>query len=910
MTIQTPNEIAVRCYTEEPPKAGKSKKPWKGLDEPSDFTLVFDCETTTDEVQALRFGFYQVREGLKLYEQGIFYCAKTLTEPEISLLTAFGNEQGYRAISVEKFRTDVFLKVAYHWGGLVVGFNLPFDISRIAIGHGNARRHLRGGFSFKLTQDRRDPALRIRHLDRKAAMFGFAAPKGQTTGRSGRKAEDYTPHHGGYFCDLKTLAAALTSRSFSLASLAAFLNVATQKQETEEHGTELTETYLAYARDDVQATWECFVALSERYAKHGLESPAHRILSEASVGKAYLKGMGIRSLLDCQPDFSGEIFGKVMCAYYGGRAEVHIRRVITEVIYCDFKSMYPTVNTLMGLWSFVIAHGMTMATTTEATRAFLNEVRFEDFQNPSQWKRLTTLVRLQPNHDLVPVRAPYDVRVNTIGLNYLTFEPPLWFTLADVLVSVFLTGDVPAIEEAITFTPGPPQKDLRPINLLGRNEFRVDPLKDDAFKRLIDLRDAAKRDGDPAEKSIKITANSTSYGIFIEIIRDDAPKPKVLHVYGLDGDCREEKITAIEKPGRYFNPLLGVLITGAARLMLALAEKLAADEGLDWVFCDTDSLAMARPDGVERETFRQKVQGVIDWFESLNPYEKPGSILQMESQNFAVDGGGLEPLFAYAISAKRYALFNIDAKGRPVLRKASAHGLGHLIPPYSNEEATAKCPKPKAQLSDIGVSRWQHDFWMKIIAAALAGHPDQVDRNWHPSLKKPAASRYAATSPGMLAWMNAYNGGKPYGAQIRPFGFILTFQARTGPCESESIPAFAEPGQSGRPRGKSGPKPIAPFHTDPAKAAAHAFCRETAQRVCPTQLRTYAQALAEFHISSESKFENGEALSSGPTQRRHIDAKICHLIGKEGNKIGEGGELQPDSFPELKFTTKLITRAC
>ena len=224
---------------------------------------------------------------------------------------------------------------------------------------------------------------------------------------------------------------------------------------------------------------------------------------------------------------------------------MHIRRVITEVIYCDFKSMYPTVNTLMGLWPFVIAHGMTMETTTEATRAFLNEVRFEDFQNPGQWKRLTTLVRLHPNHDLLPVRAPYDGRVNTIGLNYLTFESPLWFTLADVLVSVFLTGDVPAVEEAITFTPGPPQKDLRPINLLGRNEFWVDPLKDDAFKRLIDLRDAAKRNNDPAEKSIKITANSTSYGIFIEIIRDNASKPEVLDVYGFDGGCSKEKVTAI-----------------------------------------------------------------------------------------------------------------------------------------------------------------------------------------------------------------------------------------------------------------------------------------------------------------------------------------------------------------------------
>ena len=663
MATKTPNKIAVRCYTEKPPRKDKKKRPPIGLDEPSDFTLVFDCETTTDEVQALRFGFYQVREGLELYEQGIFCCAKTLTEAKVALLKSFADEHGYRAISVKKFRTDVFLKVAYHWGGLVVGFNLPFDISRIAFGHGNARRRLmRGGFSFKLTQDRQDPALRIRHLDRRAAMFGFAVPKSQTTGRSGRKAEDYTPHNRGYFCDLKTLAAALTSRSFSLASLAAFLDVTTQKQETDEHGSDLTETYLAYARDDVQATWECFMALSERYAEHSLETPAHRIFSEASVGKAYLKGMGIKSLLECQPDFPREMLGKSMCTYYGGRAEVHIRRVITEVIYSDFKSMYPTVNTLMGLWSFVIAEGMTMETTTKETRAFLNSVRFEDFQNPEQWPHLTTLVRLKPNHDLLPVRAQYDGKSNTIGLNYLTSEMPLWFTLADVLVSVILTGNVPVIEEAITFIPGPPQEDLKPIKLLGREEFRVDPLKDDAFKRLIDLRDEAKSKGDPAEKSIKITANSTSYGIFIEVIRDDASKKEVLHVYGPDGCCHQEKTTAIEKPGRYFNPLLGVLITGAARLMLALAQKLATDAGLDWVFCDTDSLALARPDGMDRETFRQKAQAVIDWFEPLNPYEKPGSILQMESQNYAVDGSGLEPLYAYAISAKRYALFNIDAK--------------------------------------------------------------------------------------------------------------------------------------------------------------------------------------------------------------------------------------------------------
>lgn len=46
----------------------------------------------------------------------------------------------------------------------------------------------------------------------------------------------------------------------------------------------------------------------------------------------------------------------------------------------------------------------------------------------------------------------------------------------------------------------------------------------------------------------------------------------------------------IEEPGRYFHPLIGTLITGAARLMLAITERLVLDSGLDWAFCDTDGL--------------------------------------------------------------------------------------------------------------------------------------------------------------------------------------------------------------------------------------------------------------------------------------------------------------------------------
>ncbi|MDQ7076644.1 MAG: hypothetical protein Q9M45_02170 [Robiginitomaculum sp.] len=162
-------------------------------------------------------------------------------------------------------------------------------------------------------------------------------------------------------------------------------------------------------------------------------------------------------------------------------------------------------------------------------------------------------------------------------------------------MSKLLTGKTPKVLEAISFKPGTPQAGLKPIKLFGRDDFTVDPRKEDVFTRFVDMRDEAKANHDPTEKAIKIIANSTSYGIFIEINRDNAPKPEKIDVYGPDGVCRHDKNTAKEEPGRYFHPLLGVLITGAARLMLGLAECLTLKEGLNWAFCDTDSLAIARP---------------------------------------------------------------------------------------------------------------------------------------------------------------------------------------------------------------------------------------------------------------------------------------------------------------------------
>jgi hypothetical protein len=329
--------------------------------------------------------------------------------------------------------------------------------------------------------------------------------------------------------------------------------------------------------------------------------------------------------------------------------------------------------------------------------------------------------------------------------------------------------------------------------------------------------------------------------------------------------------------------------------MLGIAEKLTIDLGLDWAFCDTDSLAITRPDGLSRSEFRKRAGKVIDWFIPLNPYEKPGSILQIEKINYGLESEEFEALYCFAISAKRYALFNLDATGNPILRKASAHGLGHLIEPYTQEHAPQELPKPCVPLSEIGVARWQHDLWIKILQAAIDGNPDQLALDWHPSLSIPAAQRYSASSPHLLAWLDQYNAGKAYEDQIRPFGFLLVFTAKSGVLAAypDLESCVVDESTRGRPPKCEEIKPIAPFDTDPARALSKVFDRLTGKEVRPEQLKTYAEVLAQYHLSCEDKFENGQFTNSGRTERRHVVATRFAWIGKEANQVGESGEADP-----------------
>jgi hypothetical protein len=938
--------IALRAYVRKAPKKPKngSKPPrttlpgainWRDLaprTTPSDWVLVFDCETRTTPDQRLRFGGYQLRYKGEIWERGAFYDPDVLGEDEIAILRqAIDDERSNsdgEPICVRtraEFVDEIFYRSAYAVGAQIVGFNLPFDLSRLAIRHASARRSMKGGFSLTLSENW--PAVAVKHLSQRAALIRFTGdrPAAETIAEeeSDDDSDAETPDETekkvgpdrGYFVDVKTLAAALTSRSHSLASLSELLKVPTPKKELDEHGGALTPDYVRYGLRDVQTTWECFDHLALRFASFGLaETGLYELYSEASLGKAYLRAMGIKPWQEVQRGFPLHLVGAIMSAYFGGRAEVHIRRQITPVVHTDFLSMYPTVCTLMGLWSFVRAKGMTHHDDTNAVTALVAQSReelVELLRKKDGWGDLASLVQVRPKGDLFPIRARYpDADTLNIGLNYLSADELQWFTLADVLASKVLTGRTPEVVRALRFRPKGAQKGLKPIDIAGQT---INPASDDFYQRLIIHRNAIKAKLETAgaadkpalksnEQAIKILANATSYGIFVELNVGEYVKTERMVGYGGRSKPSRFKSQTSERPGAYFHPLLATLITGAARLMLALAEHQVVEQGLDWVFCDTDSLAIGNTRDLPPEEFVATALRVREWFKDLNPYGEDNPILQLEKVNFPPDKRddlrALDPPFCLTISAKRYVLFNRQ-NGSVVVRKASGHGLGYLMAPYDEPPAARR-----ERIERVGVPLWQEDLWKEIIRAAESHKPDETRFMEMQAFDTPAASQYAATTPELLRWFDGYNEDQPSGHTVFPFGFLLSLQAK-----SRIEMAKDEPGAlSHELWRRREPRPAAPYFKKPSEAKDHAFDRERGDGIPASWLKSHARSLTRYHLHPETKFQGGEYDQRGSLKRRHVFALAQQSIGKEADNVEENEFIGEDADPP-HYGVELTDRA-
>ena len=199
---------------------------------------------------------------------------------------------------------------------------------------------------------------------------------------------------------------------------------------------------------------------------------------------------------------------------------------------------------------------------------------------------------------------------------------------------------------------------------------------------------------------------------------------------------------------------------------------------------------------------------------------------------------------------------------------------------------------------ELGVTPWQRDFWLLLVDHAQRGQPGQPDLSKLPGFTRPAVTRFAATTPDLLRSFQAYNQGKPYHKQVRPFGFMLMFQP-----DEEELDAIWPPGRPAARRVSTMLRIIAPFDRNPAKAAKKAFDRDTGRSVPPRQLKRYARALQSYYAHPEAKFLNGGHADRGPTQRRHVVVRSIRHIGKEANKLDTQLAMGVDPSAQAEFGT-------
>ncbi len=874
--------------------------------------LFIDTETRTDTTQALTFGCYRycrqhpdgrlvtVAEGLlhadDLPDRNPAGYARLLDyarnhPPDVSRGT--DTDLTLALLSRREFVNRVLWPAAARTRATIVGFNLPFDLSRLAVHVGDGRAGNAGGFSLQLWDyDGGDnpfrPRIRIRSLDSKRARITFsrvaADPDGDLTEPDGR------PFRGN-FLDLRTLAFALTNTSHSLASACEAFDVTEGKGQPAQHGV-ITADYIDYCRRDVRVTAALYEKLHAAYQQHPIELPITLAYSPASIAKVYLRAMRIPPPLTAHPDLDPQLLGAAMSAFYGGRAECRIRRTPVPVTVVDFTSMYPTGNALMNTWQLLTATAISTPDVTDEIRQLLATVTVEGCFDPALWPRLVGIALVEPDGDVLPVRARYGsnpewgTAVNPVHAGPLAHQ--LWYSLADLVAAALLTGRPPKVLRAVRFQPHGQRTDLHRTAL--RGQVPINPAADDFFRAVVEQRARLKATGDAADAStagfLKVLANSGSYGIFAEVNRTDLPASKrtarTVHGHRRTFTCRPD---SSEDPGSFCFPPLAASITGAARLLLALLERTVADAGGHWAFADTDSMAVVStptgglvpcpggqhtlPDGQPaiRALSHHQVEQIRRRFDALNPYDRTSVPELLKREHTAT---------CFAISAKRYALYTARPDGTvDQLVKTSEHGLGHLLNPTD----------PSSDDRD-----WIGQAWRWLITSTVA--PDRataVEPAW---LDRPAVARTTISSP---TTHRPFAGSGGYADSIKPFNFLAVAFPR---------PLLLPPGIDPRRL-----RLIAPYESDSGRWTTLAWRNPYRPADGPYQLDTspdlahlppadtfpvksYRHLLADYATHPEPKATDQRAQPCQRSttgmllRRRTVIAELRH-IGKEAHRLDD-----------------------
>lgn len=934
-----PLAVAVRALALPPTTTLRRKlrpHPTKGEGWPR-HVLLFDTETTIDPSQRLLYGMYRLGEwmpdrggGLRLaiLEEGVFsaddlpdrdptayaiireFAANTTADVEP------GEPQEFQVMSRAEFAEKLLFGVGYQGRTPIVGFNLPFDLSRVAVGASatrprRGRRKMAGGWSLELVR-RPDgsphpfrPRIAIRHIDSKRSLMEFTGCQdpARLPPENGRKTG---PVFRGAFIDLRTLAFALTDRSLTLDGACELLGARVRKTPFDRHG-EVSPESLDYCRNDVRATAALLEVARAEFDRHPIDILPWAVLSPASIAKGYFRAMGITPPLTRLHRITRHQLGAAMASYFGGRTEVRIRKTVVPVVSLDATSMYPTVNILAQMQEYLIAERLQSESCTREAREMLGRVSVEACLDRTLWPKLRFFAQIAPHGDIVPIRAEYAGRAHgpTIGLNPLSSTEGHWYTGFDLAAAILLGKRVPKVLRAFRIVPHGTASTLREVKL--RGEVPLDPRSHDVFQQMVEERQRVKRDTnrpqaqrDALDRGIKVVANSGSYGIAAEATPRTLPRGERESVHvEWGGAAFETETSAPEEPGEYFFPPTAALITGAARLLLALLQRHVEDAGGTYLAMDTDSIfvvATARgglvpcSGGPHRTRTGQPAVRALSWgavdaivarLDRLKPYgsDVPGPLFKIEDENCAPGTTTRRQLFGLALAAKRYCLFNRDRDGGICIRKASEHGLGVFLDPTDPEGKVSPIAVPEPN------SGWIAEVWRRFVRRVEGHSPGPPPRWW----RRPALRRLAATSPGLLAPFAASQEQLTYPERLKPFGFLLTPSVRPG-----GHPAGMDPGAC---------RLVAPYERDPAQWLVASWvdlysgkgCRVTTAPVAGPEtasLQTIGDVVEDYWAHGEAKCLGPDGAICGAGTRgllraRPVVATRLVAIGKEANRLSD-----------------------
>jgi hypothetical protein len=85
----------------------------------------------------------------------------------------------------------------------------------------------------------------------------------------------------------------------------------------------------------------------------------------------------------------------------------YFRHKLAGVVYTDFTSQYPTVNTLLRLWTLLIAKKVRVRDVTAEVQALLKSVTAEHLLVQRTWPKLTFFGLIQPEGKIFPIRTVY-----------------------------------------------------------------------------------------------------------------------------------------------------------------------------------------------------------------------------------------------------------------------------------------------------------------------------------------------------------------------------------------------------------------------------------------------------------------------------------------------------------------------